>query len=325
MLLPKTHRLVKMEIPFIPVVGYVNRSVVANPPVSATLYHYPPTETNPKFWVTDQTLLSWMLASNVLLFADETQDFPVARYSVAMEIQRMFGKHDAANITDEDFDASEKVADAAYRVIQDLGTLKMDSFFNVLRETIRDCVFTSSLQRKYLLVLHETSSRHHVYMTMSIRLFSEDRVVEHEYIQQCVRSLVEFPLFGVGVPMPKHLSMLMHQTSLRFIRELHPRINALLVKPLYTMYNIFVREKFAPFLTEEDFDQPTLEITGAEYVRLRDGIHAETRVTEGQRIGSCISCTVRRVTKECTLCKAPSVCDTLKCARIAARVHICDL
>jgi len=316
-------------IPFDVVKGYENIKLLDNPSVAATLYHHPPNQTNFEFWNVDRTLLM-ALGTHKIVNAHENdmynENVAVSRLS-SFIIAQLFGKTDY-NVKDHHVMGFSESTNSIYSKLTDIhtkiGKQKMDGLYNTLNECIGDDYSKSKETRLYLLCLHKYNDNARVYMTMSIRKLSSVQI-EHRHIQQSVRSILE-PLlsktWGYNVdPIPFHLSMLMHTTSLRFMQMLHPEVNELKIDPLHSMYVILQKQGFVP-PSEKKTAYYNVIVKGSEYTRLRS-LPSETYVSAGKLIDQCIGCN-NDAKFRCGTCYIPIVCDNTICSSKVNHIHKCE-
>lgn len=315
-------------IPFDTIEGYKNIKLLDNPSVAATLYHHPPTQRNFEFWNVDRSILMALSAHNIIKTHEDdmyNENVVVGRLP-AFIIASLFGKTDY-NVPDHWMMGFSHAVDDIYYKLKNIhtniGKEKMDGLYSALNECINDDYSRNKESRVYLLCLHKHDDLARVYMTMSIRRLSENRI-EHRHIQQSVRSIIEPALaniWGYSVdPIPERLSLLMHSTSLNFIKALHPEVTELKMDPLHSMYVILQKYNFVPAKAEKQTAYYDVILKGQEFVRLRD-FDAKKYVVAGKLLNQCINC-ASDATFRCGDCFVPLVCNNNLCLD-KIKTHIC--
>lgn len=310
--------------------GFENVLLIKEHSLSATLYYHPPEQQNYEFWNVDRTLLM-AISTHFIIKKHEDEmyeeNFVIGRLS-SFIIAQIFNKT-SYNVTGSDqLLGFSKSVHSIYSKLLDihnlLGKQKMKSLYDALNESIGDDYSKQRQNRAYLLALHKSGDLSRVYMTMSIRRLSPNKI-EHRHIQQSVRAIVEpmlAPVWGYNVDtIPERISMLMHNTSLRFMQKLHPEVSQLEINPLHSMYMILYKEGLVPFPVKEETAYYGILISGTKFVDLRESDFTR-RVTRGRVIGTCINCT--EVAKfRCEKCSIPLVCTENVCMSLA-KTHTCE-
>lgn len=310
-----------------PVPGY--HSVFLTDNVSASLYYLPETPIPATFWRLERQILTGILMYRKL-YKDNVPPIFGLESVIARHIPVDLAKILEIEPFDKPIHGVEEMNNRYSDTVQDIFLKKMPLLMDMfsdkyakfyveaLVECIQDYVSESDI-RKYMLVLHKPMDPNNVFMTMSIRMYENfDYVMqfEHRHIIKSVRSTVGPLLTDTITPAPARLSMLMHTTSLKFMKELHPDVSRLFVHPLTSMYNIFVKSGFAKPLTEKEqrYDAHSLTLTGNEYERLLHYFDtAREMVQPGVKFGLCVQCQ-NEVKYKCGLCEQPLVCkNTTKC------------
>lgn len=283
---------------------YTNFAVGNN--VAATLYHFPEGKVNVDFWMRDRKLLmlleAHMLALRGLKSRDEGRGVGYMYSFIPSLIEEMFN---GTQIPEEDDSRSvlagypgslQQISEAIPEIYP--GPEKWGWLMTLLNESIDN--YTRSHGREYMITFHKPDKLDEIYMTMMIRRLSKN-VVEHRFIQQSVKALIEpklAPIWNREVkPIPRQLSLPLHGVALEMITSLHPEVDTLEIHPLPEMRNILIKRGYI----KED-SPAIVRVSGDVFGRLRDEYF------------NCVHCGAAAISVMCGgECKQAMYC-TQKCA-----------